>query len=50
MACCDPEYRELVYEKEEEVNEKGKEKVPFLTKVLLSAFTLLGIVLTIILQ
>jgi hypothetical protein len=49
MACCDPEYREMVYEKEKVVNEKGKERIPVLTKLLLSAFTVLGIVLTIIL-
>ncbi|WP_164525573.1 hypothetical protein [Siminovitchia acidinfaciens] len=34
MGCCGPEYRKAVNEKEEKINEKGKESLPFFIKIL----------------
>lgn len=34
MSCCKPGYREVVNEKEEEINEKGKDTLPLSVKVI----------------
>ncbi|VEF47747.1 Uncharacterised protein [Bacillus freudenreichii] len=36
MGCCGPDYRKAVNEKEERINEKGKESLPFFIKILSS--------------
>jgi hypothetical protein len=33
--CCSPEYRKSVNEKEAQVNDKGKEQLPFFAKILI---------------
>ncbi|WP_226086979.1 hypothetical protein [Mesobacillus sp. S13] len=37
--CCSPEYRKSVNEKESQVNEKGKEQLPFFTKIIIVLIT-----------
>lgn len=41
MGCCSPEYRKVVNEKEQEVNEKGRESLPLVIKVI-SIITVIG--------
>jgi hypothetical protein len=48
MGCCSPNYRKTVNEKEEQVNNQGKEKLPFSAKILIVLVTA-GALATIIL-
>lgn len=34
MSCCSPEYRKVVNEEEEKVNEKGKDTLPLFVKII----------------
>lgn len=40
MSCCRPEYREVVKEQEEKINQKGKDSLPLLAKVFLGVITI----------
>ena len=45
MSCCSPNYRKTVNEKEEQINNKGREQLPLYVKiifVLISAGALLA--------
>jgi hypothetical protein len=35
MSCCRPEYRKVVNEKEEKVNQQGKDSLPLLAKIII---------------
>lgn len=39
MGCCTPEYRKVVNEKEEEINQKGKDSLPLLLKLIIFLVT-----------
>ncbi|NKE06926.1 MULTISPECIES: hypothetical protein [Mesobacillus] len=41
--CCSPEYRKSVNEKESQVNEKGKEQLPFFAKIIIVLITAGGL-------
>ena len=43
MSCCNPNYRKIVAEKEERVNQKGKDSLPLLAKILLITITVGGL-------
>ena len=43
MSCCSPEYRKNVNEKEEKVNQKGKDSLPLLVKVIIILITSVGL-------
>jgi hypothetical protein len=34
MGCCSPEYRKVVNEEEEKMNEKGKDTLPLFVKII----------------
>jgi hypothetical protein len=41
--CCSPNYRKSVNEKEEQVNNKGKEQLPLLAKIITVLITAGGL-------
>ena len=41
--CCSPNYRKSVNEKESQVNEKGKEQLPLLAKIIIVLITAGGL-------
>ncbi|MBS4192104.1 hypothetical protein KHA94_18220 [Bacillus sp. FJAT-49705] len=41
MGCCSPNYRKIVNEDEDKVNEKGKESIPLFVKII-SAVIIIG--------
>lgn len=45
MSCCKPGYREIVNEKEKEINEKGRDELPPIVKIVAS-LTVIGAVAT----
>lgn len=46
MGCCSPEYRKVVNEEEERVNQKGKDAIPFLTKLIIIVISTGGLALS----
>ncbi|WHY82698.1 hypothetical protein [Siminovitchia fortis] len=49
MGCCSPEYRKVVNEKEEKVNEKGRESLPPYVKILSVVITAGAVAIAVIL-
>ncbi|WP_169907853.1 hypothetical protein [Priestia abyssalis] len=43
MGCCNPKYREVVNQQEEEINAKGKTDIPLSIKLLLTMIVLFTI-------
>ncbi|WP_170169122.1 hypothetical protein [Mesobacillus subterraneus] len=41
--CCSPNYRKSVNEKEEQINHKGKEKLPLFAKIIIILITAGGL-------
>ncbi|WP_197414483.1 hypothetical protein [Bacillus sp. FJAT-29937] len=39
MGCCSPEYRKVVNEQEAKINQKEKDSVPFLAKIIIAILT-----------
>lgn len=43
MGCCSPNYRNQVNDQEEEINQKGKDSLPNLVKIIASLIIIGGI-------
>ncbi|MCM3666879.1 hypothetical protein M3204_20980 [Mesobacillus subterraneus] len=41
--CCSPNYRKSVNEKEDQINQKGKEQLPFIAKIIIVLITAGGL-------
>ncbi|WP_156416274.1 hypothetical protein [Cytobacillus dafuensis] len=45
MGCCSPNYRKIVNEDEDKVNEKGKESIPLLAKMICAVIIIGGLLI-----
>ncbi|MED4205045.1 hypothetical protein [Neobacillus mesonae] len=43
MGCCSPEYRKVVNEQEAKINQKEKDSIPLLAKIIFSIITVAAI-------
>lgn len=50
MSCCSPEYRKVVKEKEERVNQKGQDSLPFWLKTIMILIPAGGLIFTFLMK
>lgn len=45
MGCCSPNYRKIVNEEEERINQKGRDSLPLMAKAIIGLIIIGGIVI-----